>query len=609
MATKVPTATNIQKAKTAFEGMDYQKQQDFIAKNKDFDVNKLWFKLQAAPVVAPVENKLLPNQTVKDKFVDTSILEQQNNAGVLSSTTQQENTSNIPQNDIKGSQKNDVISTPTEVKTDKVETTKDTWPSKTDNTTDRLTEIQTNLQNYASNPDFQQYFKTQDAFNNYFGREQRTPEQQKVLDSFYTWYKVEQDKKVANNARYLTLSTMSDTDLQNVNDTNDIALISLDPNLKARYDAAQKNKQIMEFVYWKDYNKTDTTPDGLDNIADNYSQEYAAATGELTKTKNEMDKIQDTIDSTYDKLVKQYEWTWETDAYIRAKAGKINSELTDQYNDLARKYNTQLWTVSALQATEDRKKEEQASNIALANQKMQMYNFLYGMPSAQKEEIPVQTKDFWTAKAHNWKQSLDGGKTRQSISGISWWGTTWGGTGTWGGWATDVSWIDLSWVDPKKKNLASLIWQYKNLLDSTNWADLQTNSLLQAQRNTLKWLITAEYKKAMTLWTLDLWVQKLMDSILWAGWIGAVSTYSNAAQSNSAQMFLESVWWKVVAPKTNKPWDKWTPPIKPDTIVTVIPDDNILAKDSKLTPQPTNKKSYQKIWDLKLIKYIKNLFK
>jgi hypothetical protein len=58
---------------------------------------------------------------------------------------------------------------------------------------------------------------------------------------------------------------MSDSDLMNVNDINDISLINQDPNLQAKYQQAQKNKQMLEFVYGADYNKTPVpTIDGLD---------------------------------------------------------------------------------------------------------------------------------------------------------------------------------------------------------------------------------------------------------------------------------------------------------------------------------------------------------
>jgi len=51
---------------------------------------------------------------------------------------------------------------------------------------------------------------------------------------------------------------MSDNDLMNITDVNDISLINQDHNLKAKYDIARKNKQMFEFIYGKDYDKTPT---------------------------------------------------------------------------------------------------------------------------------------------------------------------------------------------------------------------------------------------------------------------------------------------------------------------------------------------------------------
>jgi hypothetical protein len=42
-----------------------------------------------------------------------------------------------------------------------------------------------------------------------------------------------------------------------ITDLNDINLINQDPNLQAKYQQAQKNKQMLEFVYGK---KEDVAP-------------------------------------------------------------------------------------------------------------------------------------------------------------------------------------------------------------------------------------------------------------------------------------------------------------------------------------------------------------
>lgn len=291
----------------------------------------------------------------------------------------------------------------------------------------RLADIQTNLTRYSAEQPA--LFNNVNTYRNFFNYEGRAPEQKAALDSFFA---TEKDKRDTYN----TLSSMSEMDLMNITDTNKLSVINADPNLKKKYDAAMKNKQMLEFVYGKDYWKTEVpTIDGIDNLPDNIQTEIFNANTALQTTKNEMDKIQDTMDSTYDDLVKQYEWTWETDSYIRAKANKENAELTNQYNDLTRKYNSQLWTVTGLKDMVTAKKEEDALKREERATNLAMYNSLYGDYSdrnPKKEDVKIQTKDFGTTKNPDRRQSLDGGKTRQKIDWLGGW--TWG-SGTWTWWA------------------------------------------------------------------------------------------------------------------------------------------------------------------------------
>jgi len=133
------------------------------------------------------------------------------------------------------------------------------------------------------------------------------------------------------------------------------------------------------------------------------------------------------------------------------------------------------------------------------------------------------------------------------------WGWGWGGTGGWTAW---VGWVNTAWVQKKDIALVNLLWQYKNVLDETSYLWLKTDPNKQAQAQNLLSQITAEYKNAKKLGTLDTGVQRLIDGLVgkWGGLL-SLSSYSNDAQSNAVKWFIESLWWQVstpTAPSTTK---------------------------------------------------------
>jgi len=137
---------------------------------------------------------------------------------------------------------------------------------------------------------------------------------------------------------------------------------------------------------------------------------------------------------------------------------------------------------------------------------------------------------------------------------MQWWGG-WGGWGwsrIWwgaGGWSAWVVWVDISWVNPKDKQLVTLLWQYKDVLDETSYLWLKADANKQAKAQNLLSQITAEYKNAKKLGTLDTGVQRLIDGLVgkWGGLL-SLSSYSNDAQSNAVKWFIESLWWQVATP-------------------------------------------------------------
>jgi len=137
---------------------------------------------------------------------------------------------------------------------------------------------------------------------------------------------------------------------------------------------------------------------------------------------------------------------------------------------------------------------------------------------------------------------------------MQWWwgGGGWGWSRIWwgaGGWSAWVVWVDISWVNPKDKQLVTLLWQYKDVLDETSYLWLKADANKQAKAQNLLSQITAEYKNAKKLGTLDTGVQRLIDGLVgkWGGLL-SLSSYSNDAQSNAVKWFIESLWWQVATP-------------------------------------------------------------
>lgn len=145
--------------------------------------------------------------------------------------------------------------------------------------------------------------------------------------------------------------------------------------------------------------------------------------------------------------------------------------------------------------------------------------------------------------------------TVRSGWGGSWWGAS-------SGWAS--TWIDLSWVWAKDKNLVTLLTQYKQWLDETSYLWLATDPVKSAIQQNLLSQITAEYKNAKKLGTLDLWVQRLIDWLVGKWWgITNLSKYSNDAQSKAVESFISSLGGKVNNPSVPQPTatqnpTKWT---------------------------------------------------
>jgi len=424
---------------------------------------------------SPVTQKPVNTTTpVTQKSVNTDPMELQrqldannwasgtNNQSTVTTPVKTQTTTNTPS-----------VSTP-EITPKITKTAKDGKPSYTDTGEERMSDIQTNLTRYAeTNPEV---FLDVAKYRSFFDYNQRVPAQQKALDDFFAIQKDKIAKQEANTLRLTHLWTLSDQALMDITDLNDINLINQDPNLQAKYQQAQKNKQMLEFVYGK---KEDVAPriDWLDWLPDNISSEITQASVDYAAWQKELQALQTNMQNTYDDLVKQAEWTGETDQYIRAKANKINASLQKEYNNKAIQVADKLAKFSALNAEAEMYKQEEATKKADITQRMQMFQMMYWDYSDRntaKTEIDIQTKDFGTTKNPDRRQSLDGGKTRKKIDwvtgSLSGWGWTSWWTGSWTSWWT--SWWTGSWIisstdllnDPnlsKSVGIKSYLWEVR----------------------------------------------------------------------------------------------------------------------------------------------------
>lgn len=385
------------------------------------------------------------------------------------------------------------LETPTETKTQ--------TPDYQDTSSQRMSEIVSNLDTYFnSNPNAflnEANFKT--AFD--VGNWKRNAAQDQLIMDWYKWKKTDLDKLNAQTLRYNELLSMSEQDLMGLDDPTDLTLINQDPNLRAKYEAAKKNKEILEFVYGKDYGKEpEPRIDGLDGLPDNINAEISTAKVTYEWYKTKMDELQDQMENTYTDLVKEHEGKWVTDQYLRAKANKLNSEIQKEYNDVARQANNEINKYNALVAESQAYLAEEQAKKDDITQRMQLYWMIYWDYSDRNQAqawVEVQTKDFWTSKNPKWMQSLDWGKTRKPIEWITWvWAWAWGGGWAWGGWVAGgwAWWITATDLlnDP---DLSKSVWlaSYANLLrwtpqyDFKQKVDSYINNMVLPKLKYLKW--------------------------------------------------------------------------------------------------------------------------
>lgn len=307
-----------------------------------------------------------------------------------------------------------------------------------DNSEPRLAEIANNLNNaVATNPNS---LKTLDSFRTAYSLDQRSEKQVQVMTDWYTWYQkwVKLWLTPVSNIVSGYPKTITDTDLESLKISN--------PTKYAEVQTAIENKKALQSFKDELYGIS-TTADWLADttVTETASQMYAdyktkinseevtTLSTTINKKKWEADALQKLINDKQKDVEKRFEWTWATKGKIAYIVAKETAELQSQKADLAIDTNTDINNYNSIVNTaKDLLNEwlqvKQAEQQEFS-EKMDVFKMFYWIQSdkanSQMAQIEAAQKlymkeDFWTAKAPNWKQSFDWGRTRNTISWIGW---------------------------------------------------------------------------------------------------------------------------------------------------------------------------------------------
>lgn len=379
----------------------------------------------------------------------------------------------------------------------------------------RLWEITKHLNDaYVSNPE---KFTTYDKFKIDYNYNGRSSDQKKVLDSFFNskiWPKFDTFWNMTESQisdAYMG-GTLTDGDLLN--------LKAIDPakrqlaqtaisNAKTYGDA---NNSIANKI--KDVQKQlgITPPEDID-LVDKFNEfvnteEVKTLGSSLSEKQGKIDILDQQMADMDKTIADQYSGTGMTQDVIDAISADKKEALSRERARLAIGYNTELNKYNAIykagtdqfqaykdQITQDR--QERTDTMA------QLWFYYESTPAGMAEvakaqetltPIEIQTKDFGTAKKPDWKQSLDGGKTRQSISGISWGGTATGSTWWWiSSWLS--GWLSSTWNAAQTEAWLTLDNLASSTLNERRWAMLWKVS----------WILSTKMTKMQADYA---WIQK-----------------------------------------------------------------------------------------------------
>lgn len=169
--------------------------------------------------------------------------------------------------------------------------------------------------------------------------------------------------------------------------------------------------------------------------------------------------------------------------------------------------------------------------------------------NAQKEDMKMRLASIQFVPASKYNKAGYFDKMTGTFTPLTGMWGWWGWWGWWGGGVHTITWLE--WVPKENQGLVNLLIQYKDILDNTSALSLALSPNTKAVADNLVSQITAEYKQAKKLGTLDAWVQKLIDWLLgkWWWWKD-LTRYSNEAQWEAVKSFMSSLWYKASETET-----------------------------------------------------------
>lgn len=166
---------------------------------------------------------------------------------------------------------------------------------------------------------------------------------------------------------------------------------------------------------------------------------------------------------------------------------------------------------------------QMASTQFNADQNQQQFNNQVAAGQLANQTLAANKPDTFTVGSNIYKSDpVTGAVTLVGSAPIP--------AGTTGTTGTPTSTVGAKTVDPKNANLVNYLQQYSAFLGSNSAVGTALSPEAQAKRQSLISLITAEYKQAKGLGTLDAGVQKLIDGLLGNS---GLSTFSYGAQKNA----------------------------------------------------------------------------
>lgn len=292
-----------------------------------------------------------------------------------------------------------------------------------DNSTSRQNEIVNNLNQYRQSAP--QYMGNIDTFRKTFSYGLRSPEQQALLNNWYTGYQkgVELNGKTTEDiSNGYSAGTITDNDLENLKLNNPAKYTEIKTYLD--------KKKALDTYKWELYgDENKTTPPKVDTnvtpTASTFFDEYKKAIGskevqglntEIADLESQREDLNRQLLQIESDVRKQYEWTGATETKIAKIAADAQKSVTNKLNALGITQNNRVNKLNSLVNTakdlyETNLKEQEYKN-AEKDQKMQELGFYYqydpkGIAEQAAAKYNAENPDMNSTDLNTQKQALN----------------------------------------------------------------------------------------------------------------------------------------------------------------------------------------------------------